>query len=53
MALVLNEEQTMLKDSAAGFLAEKATVANLRELRDSGNERGFSDEVWNEMATMG
>ena len=53
MALILNEEQTMLKDSAAGFLAEKATVANLRELRDSGNERGFSDEVWNEMAQMG
>ena len=53
MALILNEEQTMLKDSAAGFLAEKATVANLRDLRDSGNERGFSDEVWNEMAQMG
>ena len=30
MALVLNEEQVMLKDSAAGFLAEKATVAHLR-----------------------
>ena len=42
MALVLNEEQVMLKDSAAGFLAEKATVAHLRELRDSGSERGFS-----------
>ncbi len=53
MALVLNEEQVMLKDSAAGFLAQKATVAHLRVLRDSGSERGFSDEVWREMAQMG
>lgn len=53
MALVLNEEQVMLRDSAAGFLAEKATVAHHRELRDSSSERGFSDEVWSEMAQMG
>jgi alkylation response protein AidB-like acyl-CoA dehydrogenase len=53
MALVLNEEQVMLKDSAAGFLAEKASVAHQRELRDSNSARGFSDEVWSEMAQMG
>ena len=53
MGLVLTEEQVMLKDSAAGFLAEKASVAHLRGLRDSGSERGFSDDVWNEMAQMG
>ncbi|MEP4486757.1 MAG: acyl-CoA dehydrogenase family protein [Halioglobus sp.] len=53
MALVLNEEQSMLKDAAAGFLAEKATVAHLRELRDSGNATGFSQDVWKEMADMG
>jgi alkylation response protein AidB-like acyl-CoA dehydrogenase len=53
MALVLNEEQVMLKESAAGFLAEKASVAQLRALRDSHSERGFSDEVWLEMAQMG
>jgi len=53
MALVLNEEQVMLKDSAAGFLAEKATVAHLRALRDSDSDRGFSDDVWQEMAQMG
>jgi alkylation response protein AidB-like acyl-CoA dehydrogenase len=53
MALVLNEEQVMLRDAAAGYLAEKATVANLRALRDSGSERGFSDDVWSEMAQMG
>jgi len=53
MALVLSEEQVMLKDSAAGFLAEKATVAHQRELRDGGSAGGFSDEVWREMAEMG
>jgi acyl-CoA dehydrogenase len=53
MALVLNEEQLMLKDSAAGFLAEKATVSHLRGLRDSDSERGFDDSVWAQMADMG
>jgi alkylation response protein AidB-like acyl-CoA dehydrogenase len=53
MALVLNEEQVMLKESAAGFLADKASVAALRELRDSSSEQGFSTEIWREMAEMG
>jgi alkylation response protein AidB-like acyl-CoA dehydrogenase len=53
MALVLNEEQQMLKEAAAGFLAEKAGVAQLRALRDSANEDGFSREVWAQMAAMG
>jgi alkylation response protein AidB-like acyl-CoA dehydrogenase len=53
MALVLNEEQVMLKDAAAGFLAEKATVAHLRSLRDSDDERGYDPGVWREMAEMG
>lgn len=53
MALVLNEEQVMLKESAAGFLAQKASVAQLRALRDSRDEHGFSAGVWSEMAQMG
>ena len=53
MALVLNEEQVMLKESAAGFLAQKASVAQLRALRDSRDERGFSAAVWQDMAEMG
>jgi acyl-CoA dehydrogenase len=53
MALVLNEEQVMLKESAAGFLAEKATVAHLRQLRDSASAQGFDSDVWREMAAMG
>ena len=53
MALVLNEEQVMLRDSAAGYLGENATVAHLRALRDESSERGFDDGVWSQMAEMG
>ena len=53
MALVLNEEQVMLRDAAAGFLGEHAAVGHLRALRDSGSERGFEDSVWSQMAEMG
>ena len=53
MTLVLNEEQLMLKESAAGFLAEKASVAQLRALRDAGDETAFDPAVWQEMAEMG
>lgn len=53
MALVLNEEQLMLKDAAAGFLQEKAPIAALRALRDSRDETGYSKELWQEMADMG
>ncbi|EED31431.1 acyl-CoA dehydrogenase domain protein [gamma proteobacterium NOR5-3] len=53
MTLVLNEEQLMLQESAAGFLASKATVAHLRGLCDSGDELGFDPAVWREMVDMG
>lgn len=53
MTLVLNEEQVMLKESAAGFLAGKASVAQLRALRDGGDETGFDPAVWQEIAEMG
>jgi acyl-CoA dehydrogenase len=43
----------MLKDSAAGFLAEKATVAHVRALRDAQDEHGFDADVWQEIAEMG
>ncbi|MDJ0877324.1 MAG: acyl-CoA dehydrogenase [Halieaceae bacterium] len=53
MALVLNEDQLMLKDAAAGFLAEKAPIAELRRLRDEGAETGYSQPLWSDMAEMG
>ncbi len=53
MALVLNEEQRMLKESAKDFLRQRAPVSHLRELRDSKSMSGFSKELWTEMAEMG
>ena len=53
MAMVLNEEQEMLKDMAKGFLTEKAPISQLRDLRDSGNPDGFDRGTWDSMAEMG
>jgi alkylation response protein AidB-like acyl-CoA dehydrogenase len=53
MALVLNDDQQMIKDSAAGFLADKTPVAQLRTLRDSQDADGFSRTAWKEMAEQG
>lgn len=53
MALVLNEEQTMLRDAARGFLAEKAPVQQLRRLRDENDPDGYCKETWAAMADMG
>ena len=53
MALLLNEEQTLLRDSARGFLADNAPVAHLRKLRDSADKDGFSRDLWNTFAQMG
>ena len=53
MALVLNEEQTMLRDAAKDFLRTRAPVSHHRQLRDNGDAPGFSPELWTEMAGMG
>lgn len=53
MALILTEEQEMLQDSAAGFLAENAPVSSFRMVRDSKPEEGFCRKLWNQMAEMG
>ena len=53
MPLILNEEQEMLRDSARGFLDEKAPASALRKLRDERSEEGFSHALWKEMAEMG
>jgi alkylation response protein AidB-like acyl-CoA dehydrogenase len=53
MALILNEEQTQLRDSVQGFLADKAPVAHLRKLRDDRDPTGFSRDLWKAFAEMG
>jgi len=53
MALILNEEQTLLKDSACDFITETAPVSSLRQLRDDSDETGFSKDLWKKMVDMG
>ena len=53
MPLVLTEEQSMLRDSARGFISDKAPVAHLRQLRDSRDPVGFSRDLWAAFAGMG
>src|SRR5438876_11066263 len=53
MALVLTEEQSMLRDSARGLISDKAPVSHLRQLRDSKDATGFSRGLWKAFAEMG
>ncbi|MFN0186983.1 MAG: acyl-CoA dehydrogenase family protein [Aquabacterium sp.] len=53
MALLLNDEQRLLADSARGFFAEQAPVAALRALRDTADVDGFSRALWQRCAEMG
>jgi alkylation response protein AidB-like acyl-CoA dehydrogenase len=53
MALVLTEEQSMLRDSARGLISDKAPVSHLRGLRDAKDATGFSRELWKSFAEMG
>ena len=53
MALILTEEQMMVRDNARAFLADKAPVAHLRKLRDTRDADGFSRALWKAFAEMG
>ncbi len=53
MALVLNDDEKMLHESAAGFFADNAPVSALRALRDTRDETGFSPKLWQDMTDMG
>ena len=53
MALVLTEEQSMLRDSARGLISDKAPVSHLRQLRDAKDATGFSRDLWRSFAEMG
>src|ERR1700691_2513826 len=53
MALVLNDEQTMLRDNARGFLAKNAPISHLRALRDKRDADGFSRALWKDFVELG
>lgn len=51
MPLYLTDDQTMLRDTARGFIADAAPVAHLRSLRDDAT--GFSRDLWKQFGEMG
>ena len=53
MALLFNEEQQYLKDTAKEFVQKNAPINHFRELRDSENETGYSKDLWKQMAELG
>jgi alkylation response protein AidB-like acyl-CoA dehydrogenase len=53
MALILNEEQIMVRDNARAFLADKGSVSHLRKLRDTRHPEGFGRELWKAFAETG
>ena len=53
MALVLNEEQRLLQDTAREFLSANAPVEALRKLRDAKDPIGYDPALWQQMADMG
>ncbi|MFQ3341390.1 MAG: alkylation response protein AidB-like acyl-CoA dehydrogenase [Flavobacteriaceae bacterium] len=52
MALIITEEQKMLKDSASELLMTKAPISQMRELRDK-QYTPFDPALWEEMVAMG
>jgi acyl-CoA dehydrogenase len=53
MALVLNEEQRLLQDTAREFLDSNAPVAALRKLRDAQDPLGYAPDLWQQMTELG
>ena len=53
MPLFLNDEQTMLRDTAKDFVAEHGPVSHMRALRDANDATGFSRDLWKQFAEMG
>ncbi|TNF26946.1 MAG: acyl-CoA dehydrogenase [Deltaproteobacteria bacterium] len=53
MKLALNEDQRLIKDSAAAVWKDRGAVERLRKLRDAGDATGFSRALWDELAGLG
>ena len=53
MAMTLNDDQNMLRDSARDFMAGEAPVTHFRKFRDMGCKDGFSHGLWKQFAEMG
>ena len=53
MPLSLTEDERMLASTANAFFAEHSPLTRLRRIRDSHDERGYSQELYKQMAELG
>jgi acyl-CoA dehydrogenase len=53
MQLSLTEDQAMLAKTASSFIAEHSPITRLRKLRDDKDERGYSPQLYKQMAELG
>ena len=53
MALVLTDEQELLRRTAREFVSARSSLKRIRQLRDRRDPTGFSRELWSEMARLG
>ena len=49
----LTDEQSLLKDSAQGWVQSNSPVEAFRRIRDQGSELGFEPEAWKQMVELG
>jgi alkylation response protein AidB-like acyl-CoA dehydrogenase len=53
VALVLNEDQQLLKKTSGDFVKRESPISRLRQLRDTDDATGFSRQLWAQMAELG
>ncbi len=53
MALILSEDQLLLRETAQTFLTDNSPVKRMRDLRDENDATGFTRPLWKEMADLG
>ncbi len=53
MAMTLNEDQTVLRDTARDFMVNEAPTTHFRAFRDKECKDGFSHALWKQFAEMG
>ncbi len=53
MPLFLDDDQSMLQDSAREFMKAEGSVSHFREFRDKNCKDGFSHGLWKQFAEMG
>lgn len=53
MSFLLNEDQTLLRESVLAFVSEQSPVSRQRALRDSHAPLGFAPELWQQAVELG